>query len=254
MRPWFECATSNAEHEVKLFCFHHAGGNSLLFRNWKTHLPSHVQLCAVELPGRGRRLQEGPYDQIECVAEDAALAMMAVLDGKPFVLFGHSMGALIAFEVERKLERNYRMKANLLIVAGSRPPHLREAGPVVWSLPQDNLIAELRSMKGTPDDLLDNPEAMDLLLPIIRADFRMVESYRFVPGDRLECPIVAAAGIDDSEVPINVLKEWSGYTNRPFSYTLLSGGHFFVRSTLGITDLVARSIKNAMTKFNGSVR
>jgi surfactin synthase thioesterase subunit len=214
---------------LRLFCFPHAGGSALLYRNWQSALPAGIEVCPVQLPGRGFRLNEPAMTNIYEMSA-AALSGLLSLFQQPFALFGHSMGALIAFELCRLLERERRIVPAMLLVAGARAPHLREEEEPTWNLPDAEFIEKLREMNGTPKEVLADSELMEFLSPIIRADFRAVQSYKYKESEPLSSSIAAFGGLKDEDVTTERLKGWRSHTLKSFSYSLFSGDHFFINS------------------------
>ena len=223
---------STGGSHLKLFCFPNAGASALAYREWYSHLSDVAEVVPAELPGRGRRITEAPFADLPTCVQATAKQLMPALQRGPFALFGHSMGALIAFELERLIERELRTSAVLLCVAGSRAPHLvGEGRPVIWNLPKLELIETLRSMNGTPAEILDEPDSIDFLLPLIRTDIRMVDTYRFTAGPPLACPLLAMGGLADRETTAAHIRAWNLHTAGAFSHSMFEGDHFFVRSS-----------------------
>ena len=224
---------------IRLYSFPYAGGNSTIFRDWQRYFPSAIEICPVELPGRGQRLKEPLLRDLEKLARLTAEGLKPLLR-PPFALFGHSMGALVAFEVAR-IFAHEDISPEMLFVAGARAPHFRENVRHTYDLPEAEFLEELRTINGTPAKLLNNAEMMDLLLPIIRADFQAVQTYRHMPGPPLTCPIVAFGGLVDSKIQADQLCGWRDYTVGEFSHGMLNGDHFFIYSAL--QDLTKRITK-----------
>jgi medium-chain acyl-[acyl-carrier-protein] hydrolase len=197
-----------------------------MFRRWQSRLPRIVQVQALELPGRGLRSDELPLTRIEPMVEDIARTVEQELD-RPFALFGHSMGALIAFELAHHLWRTQRRRPVCLFVSGHPAPHI-PPDRVIHNLPAPELIVELRKYNGTPPDVLDNPELLDCLLPLIRADFELTEMYRYTLRPPLECDIKVYGGTDDPDTSMEGLNKWQMETSKSCSVTVLPGDHFFV--------------------------
>jgi medium-chain acyl-[acyl-carrier-protein] hydrolase len=183
-----------------------------------------VDLIPVQLPGRGRRLQEPLFTDLIEVSSIIAQHLLESLD-RPFALFGHSMGALIAFEVAQTLRSCYGVLPVLLMVAGCPAPQIG-CKRITYSLPDDEFKDELRRLNGTPEELLSNAEAMGIMMPTIRADFQMVETYLYGSTVPLRCPILAFGGLQDT-VTIEELNGWRVQTVDHFSLQMFEGDHFF---------------------------
>jgi len=183
----------------------------------------------VLLPGRDRRLNEPAMPDLMALAAAAAEGMRPALD-VPFVLFGHSMGALLAFEVTRVLGARHGLVPERLYASAYRAPHLPHRTRHRGQLPRDELIQELMAMGGTPPQLSQHPELWDLVLPTMRADFTACESYRHVQSSPLECPITALGGVADALVDEEELRAWQEHTRGPFQVRRFPGGHFFLQT------------------------
>lgn len=228
-KSWIVYPQPNSQAKLRLFCFHYAGGRAWIFRNWSDDLPSSVEICSIELPGRGFRLIEPPFTSLDPLVEAIASALLPHLE-KPFAFFGHSMGGLISFELTRTLRKNHGLKPLHLFISGHRAPQLPDPDPPIHNLPESEFVDELRDLEGTPEEVLENAELMQLLLPSLRADFAVIETYAYVAEPPLECPITAFGGLQDQEVSYDELKAWQEQTNASFSLHMLPGNHFFLHS------------------------
>jgi medium-chain acyl-[acyl-carrier-protein] hydrolase len=231
---------------LRLFCLPCAGGTAASFRDWPRHLPPDVEVCAFELPGRSRRLLEPAYATVDELVE-ALAEQMAPLGSSPFALFGHSMGALIAFELAKARVRRGEEEPCQLFVAASRAPQYPSRDRPVHGLPDSELIEHLRAVGGTPEEILRNTEMVALLLPAVRADFALCERYRLVPGPGLSCPIDALGGSGDPLVSRRELLGWQAQTTGEFRLRMYEGGHFFTQSAPddvlhGVAKRLSRSI------------
>ena len=236
---WFWRPRPVASPRVRLICIPYAGGSAAAFRNWPARLPADVEMLAVQLPGRGARIGEPLLRRLDRVVEEIGAA---IPDARvPTVLFGHSMGGLTAFMLCRWLRAQGRPLPSHLIVSGRRAPQHGESEPPAHMLPDAALIAKLRRYGGTPDVLLREPELMELMLPIIRADFEVIASFRHVPEAPLGIPVVALAGQQDTTAPPRVVEGWREHTSADFSLHLFPGSHFFVHSDEpAVLSLVSR--------------
>lgn len=224
---WFEHLSPVQNPSVRLFCFAYAGGNPLVFRPWRKNFPAHVDVCLVQLPGRGRRFGEKAFTRMEPLVEILAHKIHAKLDC-PFAFYGHSMGASIGFELAREVRRQYGVEPVHLLVSGRRAPHIPDSDPPTYNLPDDQFVAELKRLNGTPLELLENPETTQIFLPLLRADFELVDTYMYRPGERLSCPITAYGGIQDKDVPAGSLRGWQEHTSGAFKTRMFPGDHFFI--------------------------
>jgi medium-chain acyl-[acyl-carrier-protein] hydrolase len=227
---WFQSRPSRGQVDFKLFCFPYAGGAALVFKKWADLLPSAVQVVAVELPGRGARLQEPPFVSMPALIDDLQSVIWPTLD-KPFIFFGHSMGAIIAFELARSLRRKYGREPQALFVAGRRAPQVPKEEPVTYNLPKNEFIEELIRLDGTPKEVIEHGELMEIMIPLLRADFQLVQTYEYVTDALLQCPINVYGGLHDRYVTRELLMPWKELTNSGFALHMLPGDHFFLRSS-----------------------
>jgi medium-chain acyl-[acyl-carrier-protein] hydrolase len=226
---WVSWQSLNPQASLRLFCFPYAGGAALTFRTWPDSLPRAIEICPVELPGRGKRITSAPFTRLQLLVQAIAIAILPYLD-KPFAFFGHSMGGLVSFELARLLRKNYGKSPVHLFVSGYRAPQVPDPDPPIHALPEFEFLEELRRLNGTPEVVLQNTELMQLLLPALRADFAVIETYTYTPESSLDCPITAFGGLQDREVSYDDLKVWQEQTNAAFSLHMLPGDHFFLQS------------------------
>ena len=228
--PWITNLKSNSSASLRLFCFPYAGGNSYIFRPWLDRIPKTIEICPIELPGRGFQIKSAPYRQIEPLVKAIATAILPYLN-KPFAFFGHSMGGLVSFELARFIRRQYNLEPVHLFISGRRAPQTKDAKPPIHGLPQAEFIQELRQLNGTPEAVLNNNELMELLVPTLRADFAVLENYNYTPEAPLSCPISVFGGLQDREVELEQLEAWREQTYSLFSLKMLTGNHFFIHSS-----------------------
>jgi medium-chain acyl-[acyl-carrier-protein] hydrolase len=212
---------------MRLFCFPHAGGSAAFFGRWLPWLPPWLQLCPVELPGRGSRIREQPLREVrELIA--AFLGDVQPLFDRPFAFFGHSMGAHLAFECVRRLETEGPSRAVHLFVSAAAPAVRRSARS--WHRLSDvELIDVLGRLQGTPREVLENGEWASTLLPAVRADAELLSRYH--PGqDPIGCPLAAYGGAEDPLVDVRRLRLWRWRTTGPYILRLFDGGHFYISS------------------------
>lgn len=226
-KQWFVNFRPNPRAGVRLFCFPYAGGGASVFRTWPADLPSYFEVYAAQLPGRGARMAESPFTHISAMVASIADGLRPHLS-KPFAFFGHSMGAIIGFELARLLRREGRPGPFHLFVSGHAAPQLPDTSRRTYDLPEQELIEELRRLNGTPPEVLAQPELMQLMLPILRADFEVCQTYECSTEPPLDCPVTVFGGMDDVETGRERLEPWREQTSAPFSLKMLPGDHFFL--------------------------
>lgn len=228
---------------MRLYCLPYAGGSAGLFRSWRHLLPSDLALYGVEYPGRGTRISEPPIDRIDVLASQLTDALMDV-PSTPYVLFGHSMGALTAFEVSHQLAARGASLPILLVVSGHGAPSLPSTDKPVHASADHEFLARLRELNATPSEVLETSDLIELMMPILRADFRAAETY--VPANRpkLDIPIAAYGGLTDPDVSRDQLLAWEDETTAACTVRMFPGDHFFLRA---IAESVATTLMRDVT-------
>jgi surfactin synthase thioesterase subunit len=226
-RPWIAHAQLNPRARLRLFCFPYAGGNAALYRRWHQELPPDVEVLPVELPGRGSRFRDPPFNHLGPLVEALVPALSSLMD-MPCAFFGHSMGALISFELARELRRRGLPQPTQLFVSARRAPHVPDDDPPIHDLPEPEFVEELRTLNGTPEEVLQHPELMNLMIPLLRADFAINETYAFASDMPLDSPIHVFGGLEDEEVNREQLGAWEEHTTAGFKLRMFPGDHFFI--------------------------
>ncbi|TKC98580.1 thioesterase II family protein [Polyangium fumosum] len=229
MTSWFWAAHPRVAPRIRLFCFPYAVAGANVYRGWASRVPPDVEVVALQLPGRGPRLREPAVDRLEPLLQALRGAFLPY-QGVPFVFFGHSMGAVLAFEFCRWLRRHGDAAPVHLILSGCEPPPPESDSPPPRRLSDTDLIAWMRSMGGTPEGVLDNAEYMQLVLPALRADLALVDAWRPMPEAPLDIPVTIMGARDDTLVPASVLEGWRDHTRSAYACHLFSGGHMFIRT------------------------
>ncbi len=223
---WLVRWSRNPKARFRLFCFPHAGAGASAFKSWPGQLPLEVEICAVQLPGRENKLREAPFTDLTGLVQKLAEVVSPYLD-KPFAFFGHSMGALVSFELTRELHRARLPGPVHLFVSGHRAPHLPDPDPPIHQLPASAMVTELRRRYDTPETLIQNPELLELLLPLLRADLAVCETYLYSAEDALDSPITVYGGLEDPKVSRQELAAWRSQTRGVFDPRMFPGKHFF---------------------------
>lgn len=226
---WVRLFVPNPGAAIRLFCFPFAGGGASAFRPWCAGLPDFIEICPIQTPGREERHGEPLFTRMPDLADAAASRIRPYLD-KPFAFYGHSLGALLAFEVARSLRRSGAPLPLTMFLSAHRAPHLPLGRRTFHDLPDGELIAEIRDLNGTPEALLDDRDALEYLLPIVRADLEVCDTYRWVEEPPLPVPLVVYGGALDRSVPPQHLEGWASHTTGSFALQIFPGNHFFLRS------------------------
>jgi medium-chain acyl-[acyl-carrier-protein] hydrolase len=224
--PWLSCYRPNPAAKLRLFCFPYAGGGAHIYRNWFKSLPAHVEVCPVHLPGRGSRQRETPFIRMELLAKAVLSEMRSYLD-KPFAFFGHSMGAVISFEIARLLRREEAALPVHLFISGRSAPQIQEPKMQTYDLPDAAFMEELLRLKGTPSQALEHRGLMEVVMPLLRADFELIQTYAYTDEPPLNVPLTAIGGLED-EISREDLDGWRAQTTRAFSLWMLAGDHFYL--------------------------
>lgn len=246
---WLACPRPNPQARIRLFCFPYAGGGASIFNTWPDKLPTTVEVYAVLLPGRENRLTELTFTQLSPLVQTLTEALLPYLT-TPFAFFGHSMGALIGFELARQLRWQHGPSPSHLFVSGRGAPQLPPYEPPIHDLPEPQFIAELQRFNGTPKEVLEHPELMQLLIPTLRADFAICETYTYTRGAPIECPISAFGGLQDHRVRPERLEPWRHQSCASFKLRLFPGDHFFLHTAEPLLLMtIARDLQQSVRMF-----
>lgn len=227
--PWLLHFGAKPNASLRLFCLPFAGGAASMYRSWADQFPDHIELVGVQLPGRENRLIDPPIDSINALVAEIATEIQPYLD-KPYAIYGHSMGALVNFELSRQLRRMGAPMPTQLFVSAYRAPHLPNRHEKIHQLPTPQFLTKIRELNGTPEGILQNQELVGLILPMLRADFQIHESYVYQEEPPLAVPLLACGGIDDSRITLAEVRAWEQHTNCHFRFQKFAGDHFFIKS------------------------
>jgi medium-chain acyl-[acyl-carrier-protein] hydrolase len=232
----------NPRARVRLFCFPYAGGGASIFVRWSRELGPGVEVCPVQLPGRENRMSETCLKRISEVAELAVEALGPYFETS-FALFGHSLGAVIAYEVAQRL-RAKEVQPQRLIVSAHRAPQIPLPHEPTWDLPDADFKRRLEELNGTPKRVLQHEELLRLVLPCIRADFQLDETYTHrTDYEPLDCPITVFGGAKDAETPESHLQAWREVTRSACEVRMIDGDHFFINThTAVLIDAVGQAL------------
>lgn len=247
--PWLSYYKPNSKATVRLFCFPYLGGGIHVFRPWTIKLPRFIEVCAIQLPGRGSRLEEPSLSRMTTLVKTLSSIISGYLN-KPFAFFGHSMGALVGFELARELRASYQVEPTHLFVSGSCAPDNLKKEKTIYNLDDSDFLREIRHLHEIPDETFEQPELVELVLPALRADFAIYQTYAYKSQARLGCPISAFGGRQDPGVSKSCLNGWRKQTTSDFSVEMFPGDHFFLTSS---QSALLRSITRSLEKHDQSV-
>jgi medium-chain acyl-[acyl-carrier-protein] hydrolase len=244
--PWFKLHDKPRQNAVRLFCFHYAGGAASVFRDWPHLLSRYIDLIAVQLPGREWRFGEAPFRRMEPLISELADQITPQLCER-YAFFGHSMGALVSFELLREIQRRKLHPPVLYFPAGRRAPQIPDDDPPIHHLPDHEFLSELLEHH---DDrralLMSNTALRTTLLPVMRADVELCETYHYRHSPPLNCTIFAFGGMHDSDVSEQDIKSWKEQTTATFRHFLFPGDHFFIETaTANILQFMCRTLEGA---------
>jgi surfactin synthase thioesterase subunit len=238
---WLRCLESRPWAALRLICFPHAGGSAVFYRSWAKAISPAVEVHAVQYPGRADRMRDPFVTDAGQMARLIAGSMGPLLD-RPVALFGHSMGAVVAYEVARVLEGRKTPAAHLF-ASGARPPHARGERENIADRDDDGLVAEMLALGGSDAEVLADPEMRELVLPYLRNDFRLIEGYRQRPGPRLTAPVTALVGDADPRVDETQAARWAEVGDGGFTLRTLPGDHFYlVPQQAAVLETVLRGL------------
>ncbi|GMK38587.1 thioesterase [Paenibacillus sp. CCS19] len=216
---------------MKLIGIPYAGGSSASYIRWNKFMPAHIELVSIELPGRGRRFGEPLPATFEEAVNDIYEQVKPWIDDEEYAIFGHSMGSWLAYELYYKLLHNGHRLPVHMFVSGRRAPHLEKELPLHWNLPQDEMLELLKRYGGLQDEVLNDPLLLELVMPMIRSDFRITEQYVHLPKqERLACGMSVFAGKNDIDVPLADMTPWKqlAHSSHHCQVYVFAGNHFFI--------------------------
>jgi medium-chain acyl-[acyl-carrier-protein] hydrolase len=242
----------NPNANVRLFCVPYAGGCPQVYHQWPDTLPSSIEVCSISLPGRRKRFAEPPFTRMKPAVQAILADLMPYLD-KPFAIFGHSMGALIAYELASTLQRSRLATPGHLFVSGCYSAKMPNPRPL-HTLPDADFKEAICLLDGMPTEVLNNAEIMDLITPTLRADFTLAETYCDTNGAKLNCPVTAFGGSDDPMTSPDEIELWRHTTNSSFSLHILPGNHFFLHQEQSqLCSLLTTELNQTLGAYWGTV-
>ncbi|MDH5231846.1 MAG: thioesterase domain-containing protein [Gammaproteobacteria bacterium] len=244
----FRNISLNPSAQIRLLCFPYAGSSSSIFDSWRDQIDSHIELLAYELPGRGSRFCEPAFYSLEHILEELTFEVEKYLD-KPIALFGHSNGSLIAYELAYILQTRFNKVCDHVFLSARKSASIAHKGKHLHSLNDESLISELRTLGGTPEEVLNNADLLSIILPIIRADFSISETYCFKNRLELHSNYSLFRGSEDHHVNIEQLIRWRELFSGFGQEYVFPGDHFFIHSHQH--QLVNKINESLTTMVNG---
>lgn len=232
---------SDPEGRIRLYCLPHAGAAASVFRPWVGRLPG-VAVCPLQLPGRETRAHEDPYVRMGPLAEESARVVLEDARGGPYALYGHSLGALVGFEMIHEIRRLGGPPPVRFLLSACSAPQLADPDPrfTVADPTDEQILDLLRMLGGTPESVLTHPFFLRTVLPVVRADLMVKATYDYRRRPPLDVPVTAFAGVDDPRAGVEAIDAWREQTTSPFQTHTLVGGHFAAleqpATTLGHLD------------------
>lgn len=223
---WFVRPQPKLAPAVRLICLPYAGGSAATYVPWSPLLPADVELIALQPPGRGSRMADAPHTQMESLVAEL-MSVFAKITDRPYVIFGHSLGSRVGFEVTLQCQLKGLPLPAHFIASGSRAPYLAKRELPIYELPDAQFMEELRQLDGTPEEVLNNSELMQWLLPLLRADFRIADLHRS-SRTQLQCPLTVLAGSEDETIKPEDVEAWRDLAAGECEIHWVTGGHFFV--------------------------
>jgi medium-chain acyl-[acyl-carrier-protein] hydrolase len=248
-RAWVIRPRPTPDAKLRLVCFPSAGSGASAYRAWPDVLGADIEVVCVQPPGREARLFEPLFSHLDPLLDAAMPHLLPALD-KPFAVFGHSLGALVAFAFARRLRASKGPRPLHLFVSSRRAPHMPLLHAPFHKLGDPELTEEMRRYAGTPDEVLANKELMELVLPAVRADFQIHETYAHDHEPPFDFPITAFGGDRDHGVPIDGIDAWRSETTQPFAKHIYEGGHFYLNHH---RDAVLAVVRAALIPSTGSL-
>ena len=225
----FESLSRSSNWLLRLFCFPYAGGTTHVYREWQQYLSPEIDVCLVHLPGRAHRINERPHTQIQSLIQEVADAIHQHIQTGEFAFWGHSMGALISFELAREFRRRKYPAPVHLFLSACRAPTVMNAVPPCFNLPAQAFIAGIQRLNGAPKEFFEDPEFQRFFLPLLRSDFQITDTYQYQDEIPLDCPITVYGADQDELAALNNLAPWRIQTTAAYQTRIFSGDHFYLQ-------------------------
>ncbi len=234
--------------KIKVFCLPYAGGSAMVYKKWMPYSSNFVEIHPVELAGRGNRYNESFYEQFSDAVNDAFNLIKGYLNQSPYALFGHSMGSTMVYELYYKIMEHHLTGPIHIFFSGSKPPYTRVSNCLIHKLPDHEFIEEILKLGGTPREVFENEELFDIFIPILRADYKILENYKYYEKDKkINCPITVLNS--ESDISMDEMGNWKYHTDLHCNFYHFDGGHFFINENF---KQIARMIDNTLVKKAGN--
>ena len=238
--PWIQQVRENSSAKIRLFCFPYSGATAATFFSWSETLPASIEVCPVQYPGHGNRMGEPLHYRIDFLVENAVQAFHESFE-KPYMTFGHSLGALFSFELLRALRSKGYPQPKKMFVSGHGAPHQPDPNPPIHQLPDKDFIQTLKNLNGMTSEFFNNPELMEMLIPVLRADFEICDLYHYQEAAPFDFPISAYGGLMDPYVQKSDLEAWQTHTKAGITVRMFPGDHFYINSSrMNLLQMIAR--------------
>jgi medium-chain acyl-[acyl-carrier-protein] hydrolase len=248
---WFLVTRPKPQATYRLFCFPYAGGSASIYTSWGALLPDTVELVAIQPPGRANRLSEGLMTSVREMGAALAQQMPSWLD-RPYLIYGHSLGAIVGFEMLHALASTGLPMPLRFFSAARRSPQTTPLQPPIHDYPLEEFKAELRKLNGTPEHILQNQELMQIFVPILRADLQAAHTYHRAPDVQLDCEVSLFSGARDDKVTPEEIRGWQAHFRKPADFRSFPGGHFFMEDDKqSVVNAICESLPIGVTRSVG---
>ncbi|MDK2968067.1 thioesterase domain-containing protein [Lacrimispora sp.] len=232
---------------IKLFCLPYAGSSAMIYYQWSKFLSQDIDLQPVELAGRGSRMDAPLYESINGAAQEVCCSIKDQIKDTPYAIFGHSMGSWIAFELYHEIIKSGLPMPEHLFFSGNRAPHLNvRRNKIIHNLPENEFKNAVLKLGGTPKSVFEDKALADIFVPLIRADYKITETYQYIPGrNKIECGVSALCGREDS-ITQEDMEAWREHVLNKMDVVYFDGGHFFLNQNIGnVTSYINQRLKRS---------
>ncbi|MBS4536684.1 thioesterase [Clostridium sp. D2Q-14] len=215
-----------------LFCLPYAGGSEAIYYKWKKYLDSSIELYPIELKGRGKRFDKGFYENLEEAVDDIFNNIKDKIDNTDYAIYGHSMGSLLAYELYYKIKKMGYLKPKHIFFSGYKAPSIIRTKENIYDLPDYDFIKKVMELGGTPEEVFNNKELLEVFLPVIRNDFKILENYNYKEReDKIECDVSILYGNQEA-INLEDVLLWKNHVSSGFKIYNLEGNHFFINKNV----------------------